>query len=536
LTVDAALLPDDAAVLKELVAQLMQEIQKRDGRVEQLEHQLTLLLRRMYGIKSEKLDPRQSLLFGEAAPEEATVSEPASAAKADATNETAARRPGAHGRRRLPDTLKRREVIHDLTPTEKEALGGEENIELIGREVTEQLEWEPSTLFVIQHVQLTYARREPLAESGAGIEQQNVVTAAKPPQAIPGCLAGPGLLAHVITSKACDHLPWHRMERIFARHGLEISRQTMCGWSLAAADALKPLYELMKSVILASRVIHHDDTPIDLRDAHNKLKQRAYFWAAVGDEEHPLIALDFTMSHSSAGPVAFLEPFRGYLQADAASVYHPLYVPGRGIVEVACWMHARRGFFEARDKDRLRAQTALAWIAKLYDVERELKARAEGEWRELSRDARYAAIAGERQARSVPLLNDFYAWLLTEAPKVLPKHPVRDAMDYALSNWPALCRYTEDGALDIDNGEAERALRSIALGRKNWLFCASQRGGEAAAVHFSFVASCRRHNVDPFAYLRDVLTHLPRLGETPASDELRELLPDRWQPAQKIDP
>jgi transposase len=538
LAVDAALLPDDAAVLKELIAQLIREIQKRDGRVEQLEHQLTLLLRRMYGAKSEKLDPRQALLFGAAAAEDTIVSEPASVAQAAEVNESPIRRrAGAHGRRRLPDTLKRREVIHDLTPAEKEALGGAEHIDLIGREVTEQLEWEPSTLFVIQHVQLTYARREPLAESGATLEQQNVVTAAKPPQAIPGGLAGPGLLAHVITSKACDHLPWHRMERIFARHGLEISRQTMCGWSLAAADALRPLYELMKSIILASHVIHHDDTPVDLRDAQRKLKQRAYFWAVVGDEEHPLIAIDFTMNHGSAGPVAFLEPFRGYLQADAASVYHPLYVPGRGIVEVACWMHARRGFFEARDKDRLRAQTALAWIAKLYDVERELKARLEDEWRALSLDARYAAIATERQARSVPLLNDFYAWLLAEAPKVLPKHPVRDAMDYALSNWPALCRYTENGALDIDNGEAERALRSIALGRKNWMFCASQRGGEAAAIHFSFVASCRRHNVDPFAYLRDVLTRLPRLGENASPHALRELLPDRWQSAQlKLDP
>jgi hypothetical protein len=218
------------------------------------------------------------------------------------------------------------------------------------------------------------------------------------------------------------------------------------------------------------------------------------------------------------------------LQADAASVYHPLYVAGRGIVEVACWMHARRGFFEARDKDRLRAQTALAWIAKLYDVERELRARSASEWRELSWEARNAAIAAQRQARSLPLLIDFHAWLLAEAPKLLPKHPVREAMDYALGNWPALCRYTEYGALDIDNGEAERTLRSIALGRKNWLFCASQRGGEAAAIHFSFVASCRRHNVDPFAYLRDVFTRLPLLGPDAPRDQIRELLPDRWRP------
>jgi transposase len=237
-------LPDDPAVLKELIAQLIQEIQKRDGRVEQLEHQLTLLLRRLYGAKSEKLDPRQALLFGDAPPEDALVAEPASAPVVEepiADEESAMRRrAGAHGRRRLPDTLERREVLHDLSPAEKDALGGAEQIELIGREVTEQLEWEPSTLFVIQHVQLTYARREPLTESGAGLGQQNVVTAAKPAQAMPGGLAGPGLLAHIITSKACDHLPWHRMERIFARHGLEISRQTMCGWSLAAADTCGP--------------------------------------------------------------------------------------------------------------------------------------------------------------------------------------------------------------------------------------------------------------------------------------------------------
>jgi transposase len=535
LTVDPALLPDDAAVLKELIAQLMQEIQKRDGRVEQLEHQLTLLLRRLYGIKSEKLDPRQALLFAGAS-EEAAVTEPDQGARKEEAvappEPTGRRRAGAHGRRRLPDTLERREVIHDLTPAEKEALGGESQLKLIGREVTEQLEWEPSTLFVIQHVQLTYARKEQLPESGAGLEQQNVVTAAKPPQINPAGLAGPGLLAHVITSKACDHLPWHRMERIFTRHGLGISRQTMCGWSLSAADALRPLYELMKSVILASRVIHLDDTPVDLRDAYQKLKQRAYFWAVVGDQQHPLTAYDFTMNHSSEGPMSLLEPFRGYLQADAASVYHPLYVPGRGIVEVACWMHARRGFFEARDKDRLRAQTALAWIARLYDVERELKAHCEAEWRELSCDARYAALAAERQARSLPLLNDFHTWLLAEAPKLVPKHPLRSAMDYALSNWEALCRYTEHGALDIDNGEAERAIRGIALGRKNWLFCASERGGRAAAIHFSLVASCRQHNIDPFAYLRDVFTRLPGLGAQPSPAALRELLPDRWQPAQ----
>jgi len=548
LQVDPALLPDDPAVLKELIAQLMAEIQKRDGRVEQLEHQMTLLLRRLYGIKSEKVDPRQGVLFDEPATEEASpaADESASASSAnepapnnepehDSTEQAEAAtrpaRPGAHGRRRLPDSLIRVEQIHDLTDAQKEALGGAEQLKLIGREETEQLEWKPSSLFVIRHVQLTYARREQLPESGPQPEDKNVITAAKPPQVIPGGLPGPGLVAQVIVSKNCDHIPWNRLERIFARHGLEISRQTTCGWSLAAAELLRPLHELMTTEVLASLVLHLDDTPVDLRDAQNKLKHKTYFWTYVGDEQHPLTVFDFTLDHSRDGPSQFLGSFRGYLQADAANLYDRLYTePGRGIVEVACWMHARRKFFEARDKDRLRAETALAWIARLYAVEKELRGRCAGEWCELPPAERYAHVAAERQAKSFLLLADFHAWLEGEAPHVLPKNPVREAFDYARRHWAALCRYTEHGALDIDNGEAERALRGIALGRKNWLFCASERGGRAAAIHFSFVASCRRHDLDPFAYLRDVFTRLPLLGPDAPRHQLRELLPDRWRP------
>ena len=536
LTVDPALLPDDPTVLKALIGQLLEELQRRDGRVESLEHQLTLLLKRLYGARSEKLDPRQGVLF-EATPADASPADdssgqaapPAAAPPPATTDEAAAStpppRPGAHGRRRLPETLPRVEVIHDLSDAEKEALGGAEQLVLIGREVTEQLEWKPSSLLVIRHVQLSYARRAQLPESGTRPQEQNVITAAKPPQVIPGGLPGPGLVAHVITSKACDHLPWHRLQRIFARHGLEISRQTTCGWSLAAADLLRPLYEHMKAIVLASQVLHLDDTPVNLRDAYRKLKRRAYFWTCVGDEQHPLTVFDFLLDHSRDGPSRLLQDFRGYLQADAANLYDRLYAPGRGITEVACWMHARRGFYEARDKDRLRAQTALAWIARLYEIEAELGDRCAGAWRELAFEERLALVAGERQARSRPLLCDFHAWLETEAPKLLPKHPLRQAMDYALRNWAALCRYTDHGALDIDNGEAERALRGIALGRKNWLHQASERGGRAAAVHFSFVASCQRHGLDPFAYLRDVLTRLPLLGAHATPDELRASCP-----------
>lgn len=498
---------------------------------------MTLLLRRLYGIKSEKVDPRQGVLFDEPAAEDAPPADdpPAAPATPDepADEGEAARSPrrGAHGRRRLPDSLVRVEQIHDLTDSEKEALGGAEQLKLIGRQVTEQLEWKPSSLFVIQHVQLTYARRDQLLESGESLAEKNVLTAAKPPQVIPGGLPGPGLVAQVIVSKTCDHIPWNRLERIFARHGLEISRQTTCGWSLVAAEFLRPLYELMVAEVLASGVLHVDDTPVDLRDAQNKRKHKTYFWTYVGDEQHPLTVFDFTLDHSRDGPSRFLKRFRGYLQADAANLYDRLYTEsGRGIVEVACWAHARRKFFEACDKDRLRAETAIAWIRRLYAIETELRQRCAGEWSSLPLGERYARMVAERQARSLPLLADFHTWLEAETPNVLPKNPVREGFDYALRHWTALCRYAEHGALDIDNGEAERALRGIALGRKNWLFQASERGGRAAAIHFSFVASCRRQNLDPFAYLRDVFIRLPLLGADAPPEQLREFLPDRWQP------
>ena len=251
----------------------------------------------------------------------------------------------------------------------------------------------------------------------------------------------------------------------------------------------------------------------------------------MGEEQHPLTVFDFTLDHSRDGPSRFLERFRGYLQADAANLYDRLYTQsGRGIIEVACWAHARRKFFEARDKDRLHAETAIAWIRRLYAIETELRQRCAGEWSSLPLAERHAHIAAERQAKSRPLLADFHAWLETEAPRVLPKNPVREGFDYALRHWTALCRYTEHGALDIDNGEAERALRGLALGRKNWLFQASERGGRAAAIHASFVASCLRHKIDPFAYLRDVFARLPSLGIDAPPEQLRDLLPNYWRP------
>jgi transposase len=538
LSVDPALLPTDVGLCHALIAQLLEELRKRDARVADLEHRMDLLLRRLYGRTSERLDPAQLALF-DASPEEPLpeLPPPPSPALGNGSAPTS-QKPG-HGRRRLPDRLKRVELIHDLTAAEKESLGGEANLVLIGREETEQLEWEPSSLYVIHHVQLTYARRDPVPESGAAagmdhLAAPSVVTAPKPPQVIPGGLPGPGLVAHVATSKYVDHVPLHRQERQFTRHGAFLPRQTTCDWALAGAEVLLPLYELLKGEVLLSDVLHADATSVKIRDARQKLSRTGYFWSYLGDEGHPLVAFEYTSVHSRDGPENFLRDFRGYLQADAHSVYDGLYADGR-IIEVGCWMHARRGFFESRSVDRPRAETALAHIGRLYALERELKESCAGAWRELPREERWALVGAARRERARPVLNEFFPWLEAEAPKLVPKNPVRQAMEYSLRQRTALSRYCDDGRLAIDNGAAERALRGIALGRKNWLFCGSERGARAAVIYFSLAASCRRHDLDPFAYLRDLFTRLPVLlaeaRSRPSAEQLRPLLPDRWQAA-----
>ena len=533
LQVNPATLPDDAALLKSLVAQLFAELQSRDGRISDLEHRMSLLLRKLYGSKSERLDPRQASLFdllAAASEDQHTAVIHNTAPAIEAPTELRSPKPGTgHGRRQLPDQLQRREKVHDLTDAEKEALGGADNLVVIGREVTEQLEWEPSCLYVIRHVQLTYARRQLLPESGLTLAEQNVVTASKPPQPIAGGLPGPGLLAQVLTSKYADHIPLHRFERISARHGVELSRQTTCGWAMQCADLFRPLYELMIKEVLASYVVNTDDTFVKIRDAQRKLKCTGYFHTYVGDVRHPLIVFDYTSGHGRDGPQNFLRNFRGYLQADAASIYDSLFhQPGQLILEVGCWMHGRRNFFEARATDRPRAELVLAWIRQLYAVETDLKARCVGEWSNLPREEREDRIVEVRQERSVPILKALHDWLDAESPKLTPKAAMRGAIDYLRNHWQALVRYTTDGKLAIDNGAAERALRGLTIGRRNWLFCGSERGAQAAAIHFSLIASCHRRGIDAFAYLRDVFTELPKLGPKPSRTDLLPLLPDRW--------
>ena len=535
LSLDFSLLPNDPQLLKQLIADLMVELSKKDGRIEQLQHRMDLLLRRLYGASSEKFDPRQASLF------ETMLSVPAAvetttdlaadkgAAPEPDPSRAASSRPG-HGRRKLPDTLKTVEIIHDLTETEKAAMGGAENLVCIGQEETEQIEWEPSCLYRILHIQKKYARKVQLPESGLSLSEKNVILARKPPQPIEGGLPGSNLLAQVATCKFMDHLPLYRFERISERSGWKIPRSTTCDWLAQAASLLAPLYEQMKEELLRSRVIHLDDTPVNVQDPDTGQLRRAFFWTYVGDEDHSWIVVDFRTDRSRAGPRDFLGSFTGTLQGDAYAGYASLLQESAGRISLAgCWAHARRKFDEAKKVDPLRSEVALLRIGELYRIERELRERATGEWKEMSWSERCQLIAGERTARSLPILLELRFWLEEQIPQVNPQHSWRRAAEYTLSEWECLAAFARDGTLDIDNNVAERSLRGIALGRKNWLFVGSEQGGHTAALYFSLMATCQRRGVEPFAYLARVFRELPLLlqqsGGKPSAEQLLTLLP-----------
>src|SRR6516162_6274966 len=277
----------------------------------------------------------------------------------------------------------------------------------------------------------------------------------------------------------------------------------------------------MVSVALQSRAIHTDDTPVKLQELVTHLLSTARLWVYLGDVAHPYNVFDFTVNRKRDGPQQFLANYQGYLQADAFSGYDGLYLPDRRtaaarIIEVACNAHARRKFYEARGSDALRSHQALAYYRQLYELERQTK------------DFSDAQRLQMRQDLAVPILGQFRKWLEAQRPEVLPKSPMGEALGYALNNWAALVRYTEAGFLAIDNNVAEREMKRIAIGRKNWLFVGSPQGGRTAAVLVSFTSTCNRLGVEPWAYLQDVLARLP----TMPAGQLDELLPDHWQAAR----
>jgi transposase len=506
-------LPDDLETAHQLIRELLETLGQQIHINEKLQHQLEQLLRQRYGKKTEQIDPAQLLLFAQeilaqaqATPTPAAASEsvPAPTPTSDAPKKY------GHGRKPLPASLPRRPVMHDVSLEQRLCPDCGAERTCIGQEVREQLEYVPASLIVLEHIRPKYA-----CQACEG----NVIIADRLPEPIEKGLPGPGLLAHIAVSKYADHLPLYRLEGIFKRFGVELSRSTMCDWMAVIAELLDPIVKLMQSKILTSKVVQNDDTTVPVQDHDGKGIKTGRLWVSIGDHHNPYTVYSYTPDRSAAGPLEIFKDYKGYLQADAYPAYDSLYESKR-IIEVGCMMHARRKFYEARTTDVDRAHQALAWISLLYVVEREAKKREGPDYEA------FVALRHEmRGERSLPIFDKFHVWLEAELPKVLPKSPIGEAIQYSLNHWAALKRPLEAGFLELDNGACERAFKPVALGRKNWLFAGSDKGGKTAAVLMSLCTTCKSMEIDPQAYLRDVLD---RISTHPAR-RIEELLPDRWQ-------
>jgi transposase len=468
----------------------------------ELAETLAVLRRYVFGQRRERFtdDPGQGHLFdipeiiAEPEPAVPTVPDDAAPQRSKAT-----RTP----RRTRLDHLPHIRIPHDVPESEKtcSCCGGPKTH--IGDDESRELDFIPARLEVKVHVLPKYAC--PKCRDG-------VVSPPVPPKPIPGGIAGAGLVSFVITSKFADHLPLYRLEDILLRHGVFLSRSTMCDWVRNAALLLTPLAELQKILVLQSPILWTDDTSVTVLGGKLLGSSKGRFWVYIGDAEHPYSVYDFTMNWARDGPAAFLKDYRGFLQADAYGGYDGIFLGSDGgIVEVACWAHARRKFFEARSNAPREANQVLEWIRQLYDIE------------DRARDFMPVERQVLRQLESVPILDRIERYLDELSQRILPKSAFGKAMTYARNQWAALRRYVSDGRLTIDNNVSERTLRLQAIGRKNWEFLGSADAGPRAAVLFTILAGAKRHRLEPWAYLRDVLLNMGA-GET----DLEPLLPDRW--------
>jgi len=320
-----------------------------------------------------------------------------------------------------------------------------------------------------------------------------------------------------LVSKFADHIPVYRFRKILLREGVNLPLSTLLDYCRKATALLKPLWELVRQEVLRSFVIQTDDTYIRVREPGKSGDLKGHLWAYKGDEAHPYVVFEFTAHWRGEAPRTFLATFRGYIQADAYKGYDALFTDSSGRTEVGCWAHARRKWDEALTSSPRVATQALEMIGKLYVIEAACK--------EMSAEERKVV----RQEQSAPVLDKIREWMEEQAPRVLPKSPAGEAIGYATNQWTALNRYLEDGRLSIDNNAVERELRTVAVGRKNWMACGSQVGGEVAAIGYTMIGSAVINGVNPVTWLTDVLERIT----TCPPEKLGELLPDRWKEARE---
>jgi transposase len=479
-------------------------------------------LRQLYGRRSEKspanqlqfllsfLTQQQSAVPATATADGAQAAAAAAAPPADAPRKTP-KRPLVRGAQALPAHLERREVL--VPPAAEECIcpGCGQQRTPMGEEVSQRLELEPARFYV---------RVEKRPKLGCQRCKEGVAAAPAGEAPLPGALPGPGLLAQLLVGKYRDGLPLYRQQAIFdKRHGVRLPTSTLGDWVAGASDLLPPVVALLKQRTLAGSLLHTDDTGVRVLDKEDTRGiKRGHLWPYVGQGGD--VFVEYTPDWSGQGPQGVLADFRGYLVVDGYKGYEALFGPSSPRIEVGCWMHARRGFERAYVAGEARGGVVLTLVQKLFAVER--RAQEAG----LSPEARL----GLRLSHSLPVYEELVDLLEQWAPHVPAKTPLGKAIAYARNRSVPLGRFLEDGRLPVDNGEVERLIKLIVLGRKNWLFLGSDAAGHRAASVYSLVLSCYRLGMDPWAYFRDVL---PKLGDTrfPAS-RLAELLPESWAQQQ----
>jgi len=508
-------LPQDRESLEAILGSLILERDQQKQRADELHLQnlrLQLELERYkkwyYGPRADRLassgDVAQALLeFAEQLDQKPI--HPADVRAAEYELRRVKRRPGRRhlaSFENLPVTTK----VYELSAEERICPGCGVERKEIGADESWQIEYIPGRFERIQHVRKKYAC--PGCEEAGENPQMEV--AAKPEAAIEKGMAGPGLLAYIVTSKFSDYLPLYRLQDIFERQGFEISRATQSVWCGDVADLVEPLYELMAERVRQSHVVATDDTILPMLSVGKT--QSARMWVYVGDVAHPNNVFDFTLNRGRDGPKYFLRDYRQVLLADAYGGYNGVVI-GNQMTRAGCWAHARRRFIDAEKVAPEIAREAVDFIGALFRVERQAK--------DFSVKERLAL----RQAQSAPVLAKLRQKLLEWKEQLLPKHPMAEAVNYALSQWAELNVFCSDGAVPIDNNISDREMKRVVLNRKNSLFVGNARGGRTAAILASLTSTCRRHEVDPQLYLTQLLMNLPEVKVS----ELSDWLPDQWK-------
>jgi len=500
------------------IEKLTEKLESTQRQLTNLQHQMEQLIKRLYGRKSEQINPNQMMLDsillealqqnqGQGAlPPAADVPEESTVLKKKKASQH-------HGRMPIPEHLPRVEILLDIPEEQKICPVTGEPLKVISVEISEKLEYRPGKLVVNVYKRPQYA--SPDTADNDTDECPGVISAAMPEHPIAKCKADVGLIAHLIVSKFADHLPLYRQESIFERENVLIPRATQSSWLMQNYESIKLLEEVLRQAIFESDVIFTDDTVIPLQENGKGKLKKARMWVYVrGGTGPPLIVYEFSIDRTKKRPLDFLEGYKGYAHADAYSGYDELFRKEE-IIEVGCWAHARRKFDESVSSRPKEATEILARIARIYhEVETPC-----GDMKPEDRKC-------FRQKHAKPILDQIFARVEEMRNQTIPSEPLRKAIDYTLNQRKALCRYLEDGRLKPDNNTAENAMRPVAVSRKNWLFVGSERGGRAAALYMSLVQSCKACKINPWEYFDDMLR---RIMTHPVS-RLRELLPDQWKP------